>query len=126
MEISDCLLVFSSIIAMAQSYMVGVFFAIGLVSGLVISLLVTNYAVLHSSAAEGYLNFYEQDLRKLTAALNTSTVGPPKSHDEVYKDKGKTEVIKFEDTHKHEGMHSLIIDNHDNVNRQIFTFIWCL
>lgn len=106
---------------MAQSYMVGVFFAIGLVSGLVISLLVTNYAVLHSAGTEGYLNFNEQDIRKLAASINAS-VNPPMTHEEVYKDKGKTEIVKFEDKHKHEDDDSKAKELYEHVR----VFCWVM
>ena len=107
---------------MAQSYMVGVFFAIGLVSGLVISLLVTNYAVLHSTGVGSYLSYSEQDLRKLVAHLN-ATINPPMSHEELYKgDKGKTEVVKFQDGHKHAGNFTKLILYHISINFTEFIY----
>ena len=90
---------------MAQSYMVGVFFSVGLVAGLILSLLFTNYAVLTTSRPAAYL---APGARLVGGSVNRSgTVlsGPPMTHEQVHSlDKNAPDnPIEFPDKHVHKG-----------------------
>ena len=114
---------------MVQSSMVGVFFAVGLVCGLVISFMVTNYATnsggasLFKASKELQMNMHKPMATKLSALdagedtivddRRTVTDSPstgkdeeefnrqPMSHDDMDKIHGPKDVIDLEQKDKH-------------------------